>query len=44
MYFAGCTASFVEKDIAEATVRLLTDAGYERLLHGRGRGLLRHSR
>ncbi len=29
MYFAGCTASFVEKDIAEATVRLLTDAGYE---------------
>ena len=29
MYFAGCTASFVEKDIAEATTRLLTDAGYE---------------
>jgi len=29
MYFAGCTASFVEKDIAEATARLLTDAGYE---------------
>ena len=29
MYFAGCTASFVETDIAEASVRLLTDAGYE---------------
>jgi len=29
MYFAGCTASFVEKDVAEATARLLTDAGYE---------------
>lgn len=29
MYFAGCTASFVEKDIAEASVRLLTDAGYD---------------
>ncbi|KGK97869.1 Fe-S oxidoreductase [Methanococcoides methylutens] len=28
-YFAGCTASFVEKDIAEASVRLLTDAGME---------------
>jgi len=29
MYFAGCTASFVEKDVAEATARLLTDAGCE---------------
>jgi len=29
VYFAGCTASFVEKDIAEASVRLLTDAGYD---------------
>jgi Fe-S oxidoreductase/FAD/FMN-containing dehydrogenase len=29
MYFAGCTASYVETDIAEASVRLLTDAGYE---------------
>jgi Fe-S oxidoreductase len=29
MYFAGCTASFVEHDIAEASVRLLTDAGYD---------------
>ena len=29
MYFAGCTASFVENDIAEASVRLLTDAGYD---------------
>lgn len=28
-YFAGCTASFVEKDIAEASVRLLTDAGMD---------------
>ncbi|MBP2030543.1 Fe-S oxidoreductase/FAD/FMN-containing dehydrogenase [Methanohalophilus levihalophilus] len=28
-YFAGCTASFVEKDIAEASVRLLTDAGID---------------
>jgi Fe-S oxidoreductase len=29
MYFAGCTASFVETDVAEASVRLLTDAGYD---------------
>ncbi len=29
MYFAGCTASFVEHDVAEASVRLLTDAGYD---------------
>lgn len=29
LYFAGCTASYVETDIAEATTRLLTDAGYE---------------
>ncbi|NTU72000.1 MAG: FAD-binding oxidoreductase [Coriobacteriia bacterium] len=29
MYFAGCTASYVETDVAEASVRLLTDAGYE---------------
>lgn len=29
LYFAGCTASFVENDIAEASVRLLTDAGYD---------------
>ncbi|HEY5541543.1 MAG TPA: FAD-binding and (Fe-S)-binding domain-containing protein [Coriobacteriia bacterium] len=28
LYFAGCTASFVETDIAEATIRLLQDAGY----------------
>ncbi|MDO8986779.1 MAG: (Fe-S)-binding protein, partial [Coriobacteriia bacterium] len=29
LYFAGCTASFVEIDVAEASVRLLTDAGYD---------------
>jgi Fe-S oxidoreductase/FAD/FMN-containing dehydrogenase len=29
VYFAGCTASFVENDIAEASVRLLTDAGVD---------------
>jgi Fe-S oxidoreductase/FAD/FMN-containing dehydrogenase len=29
LYFAGCTASYVETDIAEASVRLLTDAGYD---------------
>jgi len=29
MYFAGCTASYVETDVAEASVRLLTDAGYD---------------
>jgi Fe-S oxidoreductase/FAD/FMN-containing dehydrogenase len=28
-YFAGCTASFVEKDVAVGTVRLLDDAGIE---------------
>lgn len=27
LYFAGCTASYVETDIAEATLRLLQDAG-----------------
>jgi len=27
MYFAGCTASFVENDIAESTLRLLLDSG-----------------
>lgn len=27
LYFAGCTASHVETDIAEATIRLLTDTG-----------------
>jgi Fe-S oxidoreductase/FAD/FMN-containing dehydrogenase len=29
LYFAGCTASYVETDIAEASLRLLTDAGYD---------------
>lgn len=29
LYFAGCTASFVETDIAEATIRLLQDSGTE---------------
>ncbi|HEY3317829.1 MAG TPA: FAD-binding and (Fe-S)-binding domain-containing protein [Coriobacteriia bacterium] len=29
LYFAGCTASFVTTDVAEATVRLLTDSGYD---------------
>jgi Fe-S oxidoreductase/FAD/FMN-containing dehydrogenase len=29
VYFAGCTASFVEKDIAEASVRLLDAAGVD---------------
>jgi len=28
-YFAGCTASFVEKDVAVGTVRMLDDAGIE---------------
>jgi len=28
LYFAGCTASFVETDIAEASIRLLQDAGH----------------
>ena len=27
LYFAGCTASFVETDIAEATLRLLVESG-----------------
>ncbi|MGB9589315.1 MAG: FAD-binding and (Fe-S)-binding domain-containing protein, partial [Candidatus Hydrothermia bacterium] len=29
MYFAGCTSSFVEKDMAQAAVKLLRDAGVE---------------
>ncbi|GAW27720.1 FAD-binding and (Fe-S)-binding domain-containing protein [Carboxydocella sp. ULO1] len=29
MYFAGCTASYVNTDVAEATVRLLDKAGIE---------------
>jgi Fe-S oxidoreductase/FAD/FMN-containing dehydrogenase len=29
LYFAGCTASFVNTDVAEATVRLLDKAGVE---------------
>lgn len=29
LYFGGCTASFVNTDVAEASVRLLTDAGYD---------------
>ncbi len=29
LYFAGCTASFVEKDIARSAVRLLHDAGIQ---------------
>jgi Fe-S oxidoreductase/FAD/FMN-containing dehydrogenase len=29
VYFAGCTASYVEKDIAEASVRLLDEAGVD---------------
>lgn len=29
IYFAGCTASYVEKDIAEASIRLLQDSGYD---------------
>ena len=29
LYFAGCTASFVENDIGQSTVRLLADAGIE---------------
>lgn len=29
LYFPGCTASYVENDIAEATIRLLQDAGYD---------------
>ena len=29
IYFAGCTASYVETDIAEASIRLLQDAGYD---------------
>jgi len=28
IYFAGCTASYVTKDIAEASMRLLQDSGY----------------
>ena len=29
LYFAGCTASYVETDIAEATIRLLLDSGHD---------------
>jgi Fe-S oxidoreductase/FAD/FMN-containing dehydrogenase len=29
VYFAGCTASYVEQDIAQATVRLLDEAGVD---------------
>ncbi len=29
LYFAGCTASYVETDIAEATLRLLLDSGLD---------------
>jgi Fe-S oxidoreductase len=29
LYFAGCTASFVENDIGQSSVRLLKDAGVE---------------
>jgi Fe-S oxidoreductase/FAD/FMN-containing dehydrogenase len=29
IYFAGCTASYVETDIAEASIRLLQDSGYD---------------
>jgi Fe-S oxidoreductase/FAD/FMN-containing dehydrogenase len=29
LYFAGCTASFVENDIGQSSVRLLRDAGIE---------------
>ncbi len=29
LYFAGCTASYVETDIAEATLRLLQDSGLD---------------
>lgn len=29
LYFAGCTASFVENDIAESTLRLLLDSGID---------------
>jgi Fe-S oxidoreductase/FAD/FMN-containing dehydrogenase len=34
LYFAGCTASFVEKDIAQSAARLLKDAGIEFTLLG----------
>ena len=33
-YFAGCTASYVENDIAEATTKLLDAAGYEFTMMG----------
>jgi len=29
VYFAGCTASYVTTDIAEASIRILQDAGYD---------------
>jgi len=35
MYFAGCTSSFVEKDMAQSAVRLLRDAGVEFTTLGR---------
>ena len=35
LYFAGCTASFVNTDVAEATVRLLDKAGIEFTYMGR---------
>ncbi|WP_318531499.1 (Fe-S)-binding protein [Methanohalophilus profundi] len=34
-YFAGCTASFVEKDIAEASARMLSDAGIDFTILGK---------
>lgn len=41
-YFPGCTASYVEQDIARATACLMNKAGVEFTYTGRGRGLLRH--
>ncbi|TLM99070.1 MAG: FAD-binding oxidoreductase, partial [Actinobacteria bacterium] len=29
IYFAGCTASYVTTDVAEASIRMLQDAGYD---------------
>ncbi len=34
LYFAGCTASFVENDIGQSAVRLLKDAGMEFAIMG----------
>ena len=42
LYFAGCTASFVEKDIAEASHPPAHRLRLRRRLHGSGRGVLRH--